>query len=928
METSPAEWATNTEQSPHTFIFSNRQKHRKMSKNFIAVCLLLFSAFSVRAQPFVADTVYRLPLMDSLRAQWGDMNGDGKLDIVVFGKKDGKTGTFLLIQEDSVTYIRHSLQLDATASMNFQLKDFDHSGTLDIIYTNRSEPPQLVIALNRTDLVFEKLPLEIEVDEFLIYDIDEDGDQDFIAGVSDGLDAPAIVRIKNDTAFVATDTLHEAKLLDGQFFIEEQGIHALTEDGASRNGFSRIYLKKDTLVMDSVAYLPSIASGAYGDLNHNGTVDFVFQSNEQILIAYDHDDQIEPDTLENVGEAAAVLFVGDFDLDGLADIVAHYSNETLPQTVFYKNMGEGEYASDSVFFVDNGIALIPADVNDDGDLDLLTVQQDSDSMTLVVQFNQTEIKNTGPLSVAIDRPTTIGEKTYFSWRRSSDDHANPPAISYEIFIEKDGVYHTMPATNLDPGIRWGFRGIVAHGYRWFDTNYTAFNLGNGRYRWGVAGVDNAYYSSTNICECTGGGGTCVDFYTVFNCFDVLTEDTTVCYNATVTIDLQRGDDAISWYSVKQGFLEDSPVLHFTAREDDVIYAVHEPRIPCGQNTDLCVLNYSLSIEVEAREEMLLQESTICPGMEHRIAVEGTWDSVRWWLGDVIVARGPEIFLDSIPNPQLIAEAFDAPGCTIYDTLEVRAVERAFNPDLVSKSISACEGEATEVTVFEGIDIENLGFDWLPEEMFDDPNSAFPKITATIDGQVSAVVVENECYVDTLIFDVEVFALPVVTTNGDQELFRSQEVLLEANGAISYEWRPDGGLRSPNRAQTWASPDQTTTYTVRGTNEHNCYVDEQLTVLVKGSVYIPDLFSPNGDGKNDFLQVYGEGISSISFKVFDERGSLIIELDETSFGKGWDGTASGNELPSGTYFWTVKGSFLDGQSITYLGKNRGTVRLVR
>jgi gliding motility-associated-like protein len=315
-------------------------------------------------------------------------------------------------------------------------------------------------------------------------------------------------------------------------------------------------------------------------------------------------------------------------------------------------------------------------------------------------------------------------------------------------------------------------------------------------------------------------------------------------------------------------------------------------------------------------------------MEHRIAVEGTWDSVRWWLGDVIVARGPEIFLDSIPNPQLIAEAFDAPGCTIYDTLEVRAVERAFNPDLVSKSISACEGEATEVTVFEGIDIENLGFDWLPEEMFDDPNSAFPKITATIDGQVSAVVVENECYVDTLIFDVEVFALPVVTTNGDQELFRSQEVLLEANGAISYEWRPDGGLRSPNRAQTWASPDQTTIYTVRGTNEHNCYVDEQLTVLVKGSVYIPDLFSPNGDGKNDFLQVYGEGISSISFKVFDERGSLIIELDETSFGKGWDGTASGNELPSGTYFWTVKGSFLDGQSITYLGKNRGTVRLVR
>ena len=92
--------------------------------------------------------------------------------------------------------------------------------------------------------------------------------------------------------------------------------------------------------------------------------------------------------------------------------------------------------------------------------------------------------------------------------------------------------------------------------------------------------------------------------------------------------------------------------------------------------------------------------------------------------------------------------------------------------------------------------------------------------------------------------------------------------------------------------------------------------------------MPDLFSPNGDGRNDYLRVYGEGIKQLSLRVFDERGSLLAEIDESSNAQGWDGTVSGNELPSGTYFWTVSGQFTDGQAISYQGKNKGTIRLVR
>ena len=202
------------------------------------------------------------------------------------------------------------------------------------------------------------------------------------------------------------------------------------------------------------------------------------------------------------------------------------------------------------------------------------------------------------------------------------------------------------------------------------------------------------------------------------------------------------------------------------------------------------------------------------------------------------------------------------------------------------------------------------------------------ITTTRDIPVSVIVTEDNCYVDTLIFILELDQLPVVTNNGNQEIFRSEKALLEANGAVNYSWTPESGLVSPNSKQTWAEPTITTQYTVKGTSEQNCHAEATMVVVVKNSVYIPDLFSPNGDGHNDYLHVYGEGINQISFKVYDERGSLMAELDEVTNTRGWDGSVSGNELPSGTYFWTLDGTFIDGEAITFLGKNKGTIRMLR
>ena len=68
--------------------------------------------------------------------------------------------------------------------------------------------------------------------------------------------------------------------------------------------------------------------------------------------------------------------------------------------------------------------------------------------------------------------------------------------------------------------------------------------------------------------------------------------------------------------------------------------------------------------------------------------------------------------------------------------------------------------------------------------------------------------------------------------------------------------PTEGLSSPNLAQTDASPEETTSYVVTVTDGNECQSQASVTVTVKNDLFIPSLFTPNGDGKNDYFKIYG------------------------------------------------------------------------
>ena len=93
-------------------------------------------------------------------------------------------------------------------------------------------------------------------------------------------------------------------------------------------------------------------------------------------------------------------------------------------------------------------------------------------------------------------------------------------------------------------------------------------------------------------------------------------------------------------------------------------------------------------------------------------------------------------------------------------------------------------------------------------------------------------------------------------------------------------------------------------------------------------FIPNAFTPNGDGLNDFFQVSAL-YKNITFKmvVYDRWGQLVFQSDNID--KGWDGTYGGRYCPPDSYVWIVNIGFL-GKDIITQGDVvfNGTVTIVR
>jgi gliding motility-associated-like protein len=136
----------------------------------------------------------------------------------------------------------------------------------------------------------------------------------------------------------------------------------------------------------------------------------------------------------------------------------------------------------------------------------------------------------------------------------------------------------------------------------------------------------------------------------------------------------------------------------------------------------------------------------------------------------------------------------------------------------------------------------------------------------------------------------------------------------------FQWTDEAGnLLSSENAFFLDQPEKSLILYLQANNSAGCLIRDSLEIIVipDYSVYIPNVFSPDGNGINDEFKCYLTGAveSVVSFSVYDRWGNLIYSKENN---KEWDGRINGEPAMQGVYVYMIRIKFLNGVEKVYAG----------
>ncbi|TVR77751.1 MAG: PKD domain-containing protein [Chitinophagaceae bacterium] len=314
--------------------------------------------------------------------------------------------------------------------------------------------------------------------------------------------------------------------------------------------------------------------------------------------------------------------------------------------------------------------------------------------------------------------------------------------------------------------------------------------------------------------------------------------------------------------------------------------------------------------------------------DNSIEGDGQIQNYIWNTGD-----GSNSFSDINPtyfyadsgfyNVNLIV--IDEFGCsdttTSIQRVDIPATAFAFPDTLI------CEGD--EVQLFGG---NGDSIFWEPAEYLDNPESATPIANPPFSTVFTLFTTNGVCPYETATVNVEVKPLPFVETIEDREILWGTQVELNTvtdPDVVSISWSPADSLSCIDCLSPFANPETTTTYTIEVTDGLGCINSDQVTLDVivrcdEDLVFVPNTFTPDGDGVNDILYARLFGVKEIRyFRVYNRWGELLFETNDHNVG--WRGTdRQGRKLNSGVYVYSVEAVCYNGQTFV----KKGNVTLLK
>lgn len=267
--------------------------------------------------------------------------------------------------------------------------------------------------------------------------------------------------------------------------------------------------------------------------------------------------------------------------------------------------------------------------------------------------------------------------------------------------------------------------------------------------------------------------------------------------------------------------------------------------------------------------------------------------------------------------------FNSFGCSSSDSVLVT----------VAQPIDVTATPSDSLCIGQGIQLQANGaasYQWSPAAGLSAANIADPfarpnqSITYRVVGYDGA-----NCFTDTVFVRLGVGPIPTLELGQGGLVVAGTRVTLNpatTGGPIrDYTWTPANLLSCTDCRNPVATIDNDINYRLTISNNYGCTATDTIgyrVVCRADQVFIPNAFSPDGDGINDVLYVMGKGVSKVkNFRIFTRFGALIYEkanFDVNDPTTGWDGRINGVAASPDVYVYTAEVICTGGSAFTYKG----------
>ncbi|MBK6932671.1 MAG: gliding motility-associated C-terminal domain-containing protein [Saprospirales bacterium] len=316
------------------------------------------------------------------------------------------------------------------------------------------------------------------------------------------------------------------------------------------------------------------------------------------------------------------------------------------------------------------------------------------------------------------------------------------------------------------------------------------------------------------------------------------------------------------------------------------------------------------------------DTLLCAGQTGRIEVAGNYAAYNWSTG----ASSKSIDINT--GGWYTVRATSSLGCTGVDSVQVKIIQMQLELET---------GDPTCYGLTDGFaEVLSAGSQSPAPHVYQlntsgiQTSSLFENLGA---GQFQMKAIDAAGCSDSLFFQLSDPAPFAIDIGPDRLLSLGDVAQLTVSGTtpiVRYQWRPTALLDCDTCAMPLVLRPVTTAVFLEAEDANGCTATDTLQLFFDNAIalYVPNAFSPNGDGRHDQLAVSaGSSVIQLEyFRIFDRWGSLVFERRSVPGAPViilWDGTSGGKTVPSGAYIWVASVRLEDQQSAV----RKGTISLI-